>query len=356
MARSYQPVFQQADSLQPRVAIDAMGGDLGPEIAVSGALDCLAEYPHATLLIAGDPAGIERLIEAHPGGSESRTGRIEVIATHEFITHDDTVIDAVRKKPRSSMRLALNSVSEGRADAAVSGGNTAALMALARLELAMLPGINRPAIIKPLPGAQGPFWMLDLGANLDCNAEQLVQFGWMGSVVARRVGGLQTPRVALLNIGEEPGKGNAVLAEASAELAQRKDIDYVGFIEANRLFDGDADVVVADGFAGNVALKAIEGSAAFAQRLALRAADGANWIQKFGLLLARPFFARLETLWNPQEYNGASLVGLNGVVVKSHGSADRRGFTCAVAQAIAEVNQALPRHLAIEGTATGEER
>ena len=334
------------------VAIDAMGSDLGPDIAVNGALDCVAEHPEVSLLITGDPASINPLVEAHPCSRQLKT-KIDVVATHEFITHDDSVLDAVRKKTHSSMRLALNAVAEGRTDAAVSGGNTAALMALARLELAMLPGIDRPAIIKPLPGAQRPFWMLDLGANLDCSAAQLVQFAWMGTVVATRVGGLQQPRLALLNIGEEPGKGNAVLQETSDKLAQRDDVHYVGFIEANRLFDDVADVVVADGFAGNVALKAIEGSAAFARRLALRAAEGANWVQRVGLSLARPVFARLETLWNPQEYNGASLVGLNGVVVKSHGNADRRGFACAVAEAVAEVHQALPRHLAIAGT--GEE-
>lgn len=311
-------------------------------MTVNGALDLAGGERHVALAFVGEPRLVESLIRAHPN---RLAPEVEVIPTDEFITHHDSIADVLRRKPRSSMRLALRALGEHRVDAMVSAGNTGALVALARRELRMLGNIDRPALIKPLPGSQGPFWMLDLGATIHCDAAQLVQFAFMGAVVAEKVGNRRAPRVALLNIGEEPGKGSPAIQEAARILDESGAVDYVGFIEAHRLFDGLADVVVADGFTGNVALKAIEGSAAFARDLVTSASKRAGWIEKLGLLLARRVFTGLTALWNPQEYNGASLIGLEGVVVKSHGGADRRGFARAVEEAMCQVGVGLPNRL-----------
>jgi glycerol-3-phosphate acyltransferase PlsX len=235
------------------------------------------------------------------------------------------------------MRVALRLLAEGEVDAVVSAGDTGALMALGRLELGMIEGISRPAIVKGLRGVHREFWMLDVGANLECTADLLVQFARMGSDLARCTGGLERPTVGLLNIGTEPDKGPDALQLAAGRLEADPDIDYRGFIEGQRLFQNDVDVVVCDGFAGNVALKSIEGAALMAGHLlaAARAEKGAIAGKLMDWLGGVP---EASQLFDPQQYNGASLIGLDGVVVKSHGAANETGFAGAIREAAREVH------------------
>jgi glycerol-3-phosphate acyltransferase PlsX len=244
------------------------------------------------------------------------------------------------------MRRALALLSEGAVDGVVSAGDTAALLGLSRLLLEMVPGIERPAICKAIQGMRGPFWMLDLGANLDCSSRQLAQFAAMGATLARHAGGVAEPRVALLNVGTEDGKGPAVLHEAAGLLRDAPGLSYVGYIEGNALFEGVADVVVCNGFAGNIALKSIEGAARMAGHLLTRLVSTLSPLQKAGLALSRSRLQALRGDFNPQRYNGASFVGLGGTVVKSHGAADAEGFAFAIEQARAEVAAGVPQRLA----------
>lgn len=315
-----------------------MGGDAGPAVTVPAAR---AMTTRADLILVGDP---ERIAEFLPG----EVPGLRIHPAREALTAADSLADALRRKPDSSMRQALLRVAAGEADAVVSGGDTAALMGLARALVSMVPGIERPAICKDLQGVSGPFWMLDLGANLDCTAEQLRQFALMGSTLARHVGGIAEPRVALLNIGTEASKGPAVIGEAARLLEADPSIRYVGYVEGNVLFSNAADVVVADGFAGNIALKSIEGAAYMAGHLLHRWLEDLGPIEQAGLALVRGKLRSLRHALNPQRYNGASFVGLSGVVVKSHGSADVEGFQSAIEEAILEVEGRIPRHLAAE--------
>jgi len=322
-----------------------MGGDGGLTVTVAAAVAKAAE---ADLTLVGDQPGIDAVLAGLGIGAAARA--IDIIHATEQILPGDSLAVALRQKPDASMRRALALVAAGAADAVVSGGDTAALMALARQVLAPLPGVQRPAICKALQGVDGPFWMLDLGANVECSPEQLQQFARMGSELARSVGGIDAPRVALLNIGTEPGKGPRRLREAGALLAADRSLHYVGYIEGNRLFRGEADVVVADGFSGNVALKSMEGAAWMAGQLLRRWFDGLGLIEQAGLALARAKLEALRHELNPQSYNGASFVGFDGVVVKSHGGADVDGFASAIGQAVREVNQDLRGRLARQFT------
>ena len=314
----------------PRIAVDAMGGDGGPSVTVPAAVARSREAQCAHLLLVGDESAIRPLLPAHAHG-------IEVVHAAERLSPDDSLSDVLRRRPDSSMRRALLLLGEGRADAVVSAGDTAALMALSRLVLDMVPGVERPAICKALAGVEGPFWMLDLGANLACTPVQLHQFALMGTLLARHAGGVAAPRTGLLNIGTESGKGPELQNQAAALMSADPAVDYIGFIEGNVLFDGRADVVVADGFAGNIALKSIEGAARMAGHLLRGWFDALNPLERAGMSLARGKLQRLRHDLNPQRYNGASFVGLSGVVVKSHGSADQEGFGSAIAQAALEV-------------------
>lgn len=316
-----------------------MGGDGGVDVTVTAAL---AAARAADITLVGDRRAIEPVLLA--GDSP---GRPEIIHTEERIEQGDSLATILRHRARASLRLALECVREGRADAVVSGGDTAALMALARHVIGQMPGIRRPAICKALQGSAGPFWMLDLGANLACDAAQLVQFAHMGSAVAQASGCTHPPRVALLNIGTETGKGPPVLHAAAALLAAESRLAFVGYIEGNRLFRDEADVVVTDGFAGNIALKSIEGAAWMAGQLLRRWFESLGLIEQAGMALARGRLEALRHEMNPQRYNGASLVGLRGIVVKSHGSADAEGFESAIGQAIREVQGDLLGQLAL---------
>jgi glycerol-3-phosphate acyltransferase PlsX len=318
-----------------------MGGDGGPSVTVAAAVRMLRE---ADLTLVGDQPAIEAELASLDGGG------VDVIHAAEQILPSDGLAVALRQKPDASMRRALRLLADGAVDAVVSGGDTAALMALSRQILRRLPGVERPAICKSLQGVAGPFWMLDLGANVECSALQLQQFARMGNVLARAIGGLAAPRVALLNIGTEPGKGPRRLHEAAAALAADASLHFVGYIEGNRLFRGEADVVVADGFTGNVALKAMEGAAWMSGQLLRRWFDSLGFIEQAGLALARAKLDALRHELNPESYNGASFVGLDGVVIKSHGGADVQGFAAAIGQAIREVQGDLRGHLARQFT------
>ena len=289
-----------------------------------GALD-LAQARGVELTLVGDP---ERL------GSLAGTRSHRVVGAVRAVTHDDSVRDALRGKIDSSMRRAIALVASGEADAVVSAGNTGALMALSRHLLPMLPGIDRPAIVKPFIGPGGArCWVLDLGANLSCTAEQLHRFARMGAAMAEAAGGVAAPRVGLLNIGVENSKGPREVRAAAERMAADEGLLFAGFVEANELFDGKVDVVVCDGFAGNVALKATEGAASMARHLLGSELGGS----RLARLLLAGRLRRLAAAYNPQAYNGATFVGLQGVVVKSHGGADRVGFRQAVDQAVRDL-------------------
>jgi glycerol-3-phosphate acyltransferase PlsX len=253
---------------------------------------------------------------------------------------DESPADALRRKKDSSLRVAIELVKNGEADACVSSGNTGALMATARYVLKTLPGIDRPAIISAVPGAKGPTYMLDLGANVGCTPEQLLQFALMGSVVAEDMLEVERPRVGLLNIGQEDMKGNETVREAG-ELLAASGLNYVGFVEGDGIFHADVDVVVSDGFVGNVALKTMEGVARLISAF-LKEEFRRSLLRGMQGLVARSALEALGGRLDPRRYNGASLVGLNGVVLKSHGSADQFAFENAVKAAIVEARKGVP--------------
>ena len=314
----------------PRIAVDAMGGDRGPSVTVPAALAIPPET--AEIILVGNASAVRPFLPD--------AAALKIHHASEIVSADEPLSTALRRKPDSSMRRALELHANGYADAVVSAGQTGALMALARLVLRSQDGIERPAIAKVLDGKSGPFWLLDLGANIDCSVRQLTDFAFLGDACARRISGIQRPRVGLLNIGTEAGKGPAVLGECAVALNEIETLNFTGFVEAHQLFDNAADVVVTDGFAGNVALKAIEGAAGMARHLVERAFDR-NWFLR---MVAST--ARLRQRLNPQSYNGASFVGLRGVVVKSHGAADAGGFAAAIRQAAIEIEACVAANMA----------
>jgi phosphate acyltransferase len=323
-----------------RLAIDAMGGDIGATAVVPACVTMVAKHADVELLLFGDEAVLKTLITTHAGSlSESARLRLQIMHTDEAVAMDDPLTTALRGKRRSSMRLALEAVRDGQAQACVSSGNTGALMALARFVLKTLPGIDRPAIVADMPNQKGATTMLDLGANVDCTAEHLLQFGIMGSAFAHAVRGIETPRVGLLNIGEEVIKGNDVVKQAGQLLSQSS-LKFVGNVEGNDIFRGTADVVVCDGFVGNVSLKTSEG---LAQMLSgfIREEFTRNWFTKLLALASSSVLSRLRMRVDHRRYNGACLVGLRGIVFKSHGSADVEGFGHALHRAVAAVRNDL---------------
>jgi len=322
-----------------KIALDAMSGDLGAEVVVRAAYASLQKYHHIELLLVGDAATLADLVNRIIGDDP----RVKIVHASEVVEMTDPPADAVRRKKDSSMRVAIDLVKSGEADACVSAGNTGALMATAKFVLKMLPGIDRPAIIAELPAIDGSVHMLDLGANTQCTAEQLFQFAVMGSIVARDIAGVDKPRVALLNIGAEDTKGNGTVKEA-AQLLQASSLNYTGYIEGNDLFNGKADVVVTDGFSGNVALKAMEGMVTLIKHR-LRQAFTRNWVAKLQAFLAQWVLKRLASDTDSRNYNGATLVGLNGIVIKSHGSADAYAFQHAIDTAVVEVRNQLPQQI-----------
>ena len=316
-----------------------MSGDQGAEVVVRACQAALEQNASIELLLVGD----EQQLSGHVARLIGENPRLQIVHASEVVEMSDSPIDAMRKKKDSSMRVAVNLVHEGRAQACVSAGNTGALMATAKFVLKMLPGIDRPAIITELPAKGGTLHMLDLGANTLCTADHLFQFAVMGSIVTKDITGIRNPRVALLNIGAEDTKGHDTVKDAAAML-KASSMNYVGFIEGSELFSGKADVVVTDGFTGNVALKTMEGTVGLAKHY-LRRAFTRNWFAKFQALLASPVLRHLRTRMDPRRYNGATLVGLNGIVVKSHGSADAYAFLHAIETAVVEVEKQVPQQI-----------
>jgi glycerol-3-phosphate acyltransferase PlsX len=333
-----------------RIAIDAMGGDRGLPVTVPAALSFLRSHPDAEVSLAGPPQAIEAQLasQAADAPGEWRT-RLKVAPASEVVLMDEAPAQALRGKRDSSMRVAVDLLKKGEADACVSAGNTGALMAISRFVLKMLEGIDRPAIAAELPNQQGrATTMLDLGANVDCTPQHLLQFAVMGSALVSVLEGKHRPLVGLLNIGEEAIKGNDVVKEA-AELIRATDLNFFGNVEGNDIYRGIVDVIVCDGFVGNVALKSSEG---VAQMLAgfLREEFNRGPVAKMMALLAYPVLNRFKHRTDHRTYNGACLIGLRGIVVKSHGSADvlafesalRRAYDAARNDLIGRIGAALP--------------
>ena len=321
------------------LAIDCMGGDHGPKITVPAALAFLDAHPDDRLILVGQSEPIEEeLRRAHVAQSD----RLNVRHATEVIAMDEPPRQALRNKKDSSMRVAANLVKSGAADAFVSAGNTGALMAISRFVLKTLPGIDRPAIASVLPTMKGSTYMLDLGANVDCTPEHLLQFAVMGASLVAAVEHKERPTIGLLNIGEEAIKGNEVV-KLAADLLRASSLNFIGNVEGDGIYRGEADVVVCDGFVGNVALKTSEG---LAQMLGsfLREEFTRSIFAKLCALVALPVIARFRRRVDHRRYNGATFVGLRGVVVKSHGSADSYAFQRALERAAEEVrNDVLAR-------------
>jgi glycerol-3-phosphate acyltransferase PlsX len=328
--------------LTPRIALDAMSGDQGPEVVVPAALQILSERDDLHLIIVGDEAILKQQMGRQ---SVSIKQRISIRHAEQRVEMDELPSHALRYKKESSMRIAINLVKEGAADACVSAGNTGALMATARYVLKTLPGIDRPAIITALPNMEGTCThVLDLGANIDVSPEQLFQFAVMGSVLTQAVNNLPNPRIGLLNIGQEEIKGNERVKEAAKLLAASGSINYVGFVEGDEIYKGTVDVVVCDGFVGNVSLKTTEGVAKMISHYVKQSFNKSLWT-RFAALISLPIIKNLRKKIDPRRYNGASLVGLRGIVIKSHGSADVLSFTYAIKEALVEVQKNVPSQI-----------
>lgn len=323
------------------IAVDAMGGDFGPRVTVPASLAVLREHSSLRLTLVGDEAQISPFLSRLPAAERAR---VSVLHTTEVVTMDDKVAVALRQKKQSSMRLAINLVHDKSAQACVSAGNTGALMAVSRFVLKTHADIDRPAILTALPTSRGHVHMLDLGANVDSEPMHLLQFAQMGSVVAEALDGIERPRVGLLNIGEEEIKGNELIKQADA-LLKGSGLNYIGYVEGDGVFKGQADVVVCDGFVGNIALKASEGVAKMIAGM-IREEIGRNWLTRLAGGLALPVWKGLRQRMDPGRYNGASLVGLTGIVIKSHGGADAAAFAQAVRVAVKEVEKNVPALIA----------
>ena len=321
------------------ISLDAMSGDLGAEVVVRAANQALRKNAQLELILVGD----ENELQDHVTRIIGDEPRLSIAHASEVVEMSDSPVDAMRKKKDSSMRVAIDLVKEGKAAACVSAGNTGALMGTAKFVLKMLPGIDRPAIITELPAKGGSLHMLDLGANTVCTADHLFQFAVMGSIVTEDITGIKNPRVALLNIGAEDSKGHDTVKDAAAMLTAST-LNYVGFIEGSELFSGKADVVVTDGFTGNVALKTMEGTVGLAAHY-LKRAFTRNLFAKLQALFARPVLRHLADRMDSRKYNGATLVGLNGIVIKSHGSADSYAFEHAIETAVVEVQKQVPQQI-----------
>ena len=314
-----------------------MGGDHGPSVTVPASLDFLAANPEAELLLVGLNEPLER--ELARAGNEARR-RASIVGATQVVAMDEDVRTAIRTKKHSSMRVAIDLVKEGRAQACVSAGNTGALMGTAKFVLKTLPGIDRPAICAVLPTRKGQVYMLDLGANADCTSEHLLQFALMGATLVRAVEGKADPTVGLLNIGAEEIKGNEVVKKAGELLRQHPSINFHGNVEGDDIYKGTTDIVVCDGFVGNVALKTSEGLAKMLGDF-LKEEYTRSLFARLAALVSMPVIRSFRRRVDHRRYNGAALLGLRGIVVKSHGSADRLAFTTALQRAYSEASHGL---------------
>jgi len=319
------------------IAVDTMSGDAGATVIVEAVAAILKRRRDIHLLLVGDPATVQPLIDSNRLSAD----HVTLVAASEVVTMEDSTAIAMRQKKDSSMRVAINQVKSGHAAAAVSAGNTGALMAISRFVLKTLPGIDRPAIISTIPAVEGHTHMLDLGANVDCTPEHLYQFAVMGSILAGAIDNVGDPKIGLLNIGSEEIKGNEQIREAAKMIAESS-LNYAGFIEGNEIFTQKADVVVCDGFVGNVALKTSEGVATVVSHYLREEFKRTLW-NKLVSLMAMPILKAFRQRIDPRVYNGASLLGLQGVVIKSHGSADAFAFANAIDIARLEIQNDVPK-------------
>ena len=341
-----------------KIAIDAMGGDFGPEVTVPAAIKALQLYSDIELILVGLEDQITPLVEQMGFHSEPR---LKIHHASQVVNMDESPAVAMKKKKDSSMRVAINLVKQGEVGACISAGNTGALMATAKFVLKTIPGISRPAICTSLPTSHGHTHMLDLGANIDCTAEHLLQFAVMGSVLTQCVDDNPNPSIGLLNIGSEAIKGNDIVKKAN-QLIEQTSLNYAGFVEGDDIYTGKVDVVVADGFVGNVSLKTAEGLASMVNSV-LKSNFKKNMWTKIAALIAMPVLNKVRMTLDPRQYNGASFLGLNGIVIKSHGSADVDSFFNAIKIASIEIDKSIPQrisseiepYLAVSDTITVEE-
>jgi glycerol-3-phosphate acyltransferase PlsX len=324
------------------IAVDAMGGDAGPLVTVAASLRFLEEKPDAAIVLVGREDALRQALRST---SSPALARVTVQPASEVVAMNEPPADALRRKKDSSMRVAVNLVKTGVAQACVSAGNTGALMAISRFVLKTLPGIDRPAIASQLPTRKGVTTALDLGANVNCTPEQLLQFAVMGSALVSAVDGIERPSIGLLNIGEEDIKGNEVVKQ-TAELLKASGLNFYGNIEGTDIYKGTTDVVVCDGFVGNVALKTSEGLATMLADF-LREEFTRSFLRKLLALFSLPILRAFKRRVDPRRYNGATLVGLRGIVVKSHGGADALAFRYALKKAYVEVAQGIPERIAM---------
>ncbi|WP_379551218.1 phosphate acyltransferase PlsX [Erythrobacter sp. W53] len=338
----------------PRIAIDAMGGDEGVRVMVEGAALARHRHSHFKFLLVGDEPTIKGALDAHP----NLRGASEILHCDDVVEGDELPSRAIRRAKTTSMGLAVNAVKQGDAGAAVSAGNTGALMAMSKLALRTMPGIDRPALAAVMPTLEeDDVVMLDLGANTDAGARNLVQFAIMGAAYSRILTGREEPRVRLLNIGTEEIKGTESLRDAATQLQEATGLamSFDGFVESDKINRGEVDVVVTDGFSGNIALKAIEGAARFVTDL-LRSAFTSSLRSKIGFLVSRPATELLKHHLDPNNHNGAVFLGLNGVIVKSHGSANATGVANAVDVTASLLENDLTQRIASDLAALGEAR
>ncbi len=322
------------------IAVDAMGGDFGPQVTVPATIAALSDTDDLQFVLVGDQVQLEPLIDQY---SHTDSSRIKVHHASETVAMDDSPTFALRRKRDSSMRVAMDLVKSGSASACVSAGNTGALTAIAHVILRPLPGIHRPAIIGQIPTVDGFVNVLDLGANVECSAQVLFQFGVMGATFVKYMEGIDQPKVALLNIGIEEIKGNQTIKDAAA-LFEASELNYQGYIEGDRIFFGDVNVIVCDGFSGNVVIKTGAGVSHFIQST-LREEFERSFMSKLVALAARPAFRRTKNRIDPRVYNGAALIGLTGSVIKSHGAADQLAFQHALRKAVSEVKNEVPARI-----------
>ncbi|QBG34532.1 phosphate acyltransferase PlsX [Litorilituus sediminis] len=330
------------------IALDVMGGDQGPLVTIPSAIMAIQQQPNLHLILCGNEDVITATLNQHGISKDclAKHKQLSLCSTTQIVSMEDKPSYAMRNKKNSSMRKALDLVHEGKAQACVSAGNTGALFSMAHFVLKTLPGVERPALISALPTHDNEkhVFMLDLGANVFCDSHVLYQFGVMGSVLAEQVDGISKPRIALLNMGEEAIKGSDHIKLAALELSQNREINYIGFIEGSDIFANKADVIVCDGFVGNVALKTCEGVARLVYHRS-KAIFTQNLFSKLLSFLLTPSFKKLFKTMNPDQYNGASLIGLRGIVVKSHGNANSKAFFAAILEAIKEVERQVPEKI-----------
>ncbi len=318
-----------------KVSIDASGGDHGIPVTIAAGIKALGSFKDLQLTFVGDQSLIEAELNSHPAANKLLS-RIQVVHATEVVLMNEPPAIALRKKKNSSMRVAINLVKSNDVDACVSAGNTGALMAISRFVLKTIKGIDRPAIMGRMPTMTGHTHMLDLGANVDSSPQALLEFATMGSIAVEQTESINKPTVGLLNIGEEDMKGNDKIKKTS-ELLKASNLNYTGFVEGDDIYKGTVDLVVCDGFEGNIALKASEGVAAMMGSY-LKRAFTRNWLTKIVALIATPVLKDFKASLDPGKYNGASLLGLRGIVVKSHGGANIDSFFMAISEAYTEAN------------------